>query len=98
MHMNSAHKITGVEGDLMPRSVTPMNESRRATNITLSAALLRDARDLGINLSQACERGLAAEIASTRRRRWLEQNHDAMQAWNKHVAQHGLPLSTYRQF
>lgn len=71
---------------------------RRATNVTLPEALLRDARDMGINLSQACERGLAAEVADARRQRWLEENQDAMDAWNEHVAEHGLPLAAYRQF
>ncbi len=71
---------------------------RRATNVTLPEGLLRDARELGINLSQACERGLAAEVAAARQQRWLEENRDAMDAWNKHVAEHGLPLAGFRQF
>ena len=75
-------------------SVTP----RRATNVTLPEPLLRDARALGINLSQACERGLAAAVAEHRRARWLEDNKQAMDAWNKHVQTHGLPLAAYRQF
>lgn len=71
---------------------------RRATNVTLPEPLLRDARHMGINLSQACERGLAAAVADARRQRWLEENRDAMAAWNDHVAEHGLPLAAYRQF
>ncbi len=71
---------------------------RRATNVTLPEALLRDARGMGINLSHACERGLAAEVADARRQRWLEENKDAMDAWNGHVAEHGLPLAAFRQF
>lgn len=72
--------------------------SRRPTNVTLPDNLLREARALGINLSQACERGLAAEVGSVRRQRWLEENRDAMEAWNEYVAEHGLPLAAYRQF
>ena len=75
-------------------AVTP----RRPTNVTLPDALLREARELGVNLSQACERGLAAEVAAIRRQRWLEEHRGAMDAWNEHVAQHGLPLAAYRQF
>ncbi len=71
---------------------------RRATNVTLPETLLRDARALGINLSQACERGLAAEVAAARRQRWLSENREAMQAWNEHVARNDLPLAAYRQF
>ena len=71
---------------------------RRATNVTLSAPLLQDARALGINVSDACERGLAAAVAERQRARWLEENKEAMDAWNEHVAEHGLPLAAYRQF
>lgn len=82
----------------MPRSAAPAAGSRRPTNVTLPETLLREARDLGINLSQACERGLAAEVASLRRQRWLEQNRDAIQSYNEQVAQNGLPLAAFRQF
>lgn len=78
------------------RSTAP--SLRRATNVTLPEALLRTARDLGINLSQACERGLIAAVADARRRRWLEANREAMDGWNRHIAEHGLPLADFRQF
>ena len=84
----------------MPRSsLTPTTAaSRRATNITLPEPLLQDARALGINISHACERGLAAAVAEQRRVRWLKENRDAFDAWNDHAEQHGLPLAAYRQF
>jgi antitoxin CcdA len=84
-------------GAAMPRPASSISP-RRATNVTLPEALLRDARDMGINLSQACERGLAAAVADSRRERWIKENREAMDAWNEHVAQHGLPLAAYRQF
>ena len=78
--------------------ITPIAGARRATNVTLPESLLRDAREMGINLSKACERGLAAEVSEMRRQRWLAENRDAMDAWNEHIAQHGLPLAAFRQF
>lgn len=71
---------------------------RRPTNVTLPEALLLEARQMGVNRSQACERGLAAGVAEARRQRWLAQNREAMDAWNAYVAEHGLPLAGYRQF
>ena len=86
----------------MPRpallAVSTTLSQRRATNVTLPETLLHDAREMGINLSQACEHGLAQAVAEKRRHRWLEENREAMDAWNGHVAQHGLPLAAYRQF
>ena len=64
---------------------TVSSSSRRATNVTLPEALLREAREMGVNVSQACEHGLAAEVAALRRQRWLGENGAAMQAWNEHV-------------
>lgn len=72
--------------------------ARRPTNVTLPEALLHDARELGINLSQACESGLLFAVASERRQRWLATNRDALDSYNTHVAEHGLPLAAYRQF
>ena len=86
----------------MPRPASPAASTalspRRATNVTLPETLLREAREMGISLSQACEHGLAQAVAEKRRHLWLEENREAMDAWNGHVAQHGLPLAAYRQF
>lgn len=79
----------------MSRQQTP---TRRATNVTLPESLLRQARELQINISQACERGLAAEVERTKAQRWLEENRAAMDAWNDYVEQHGVPLAGFRQF
>ncbi len=72
--------------------------TRRATNVTLPEALLHEARALKVNLSQACERGLAAEVARARQAAWLAENRAAMDAWNDYVEQNGLPLAEFRQF
>ena len=80
----------------MPPPIAASN--RRATNVTLPEQLLKDARTLGINLSQACERGVLASVAEARRQRWLDDNKGAIGAWNDHVEEHGLPLDRFRQF
>jgi antitoxin CcdA len=85
----------------MPKSIaeSPAGPGPRlSTNVTLPEDLLRQARDLAINVSQACENGLAAEVAETRAQQWLMENRAAMDAWNEYVDQHGLPLAAYRSF
>jgi antitoxin CcdA len=72
--------------------------TRRATNVTLPESLLHEARKLNVNVSQACERGLAAEVAATKAQQWLQENRAAMDAWNDYVEQNGLPLTEFRQF
>lgn len=85
----------------MPRQVSaplPPSAPRRPTNVTLPEPLLRESRELDINVSQACERGLAAAVAEARAERWQRENRPAMDAWNDYVEQHGLPLAAFRQF
>ena len=73
-------------------------KSRRATNVSLPADLIQEARSLDINVSQACEKGLEAQVAKSRAERWLEENRAAIDYWNGYVEQHGLPLAKYRLF
>lgn len=72
--------------------------SRRATNVSLPAELVKEARALGISVSQAAEAGLRAEITQVRARRWREENKAAIEAWNAYVEEHGVPLAEFRQF
>jgi antitoxin CcdA len=72
--------------------------ARRPTNISLPEALTAEARSLGINISQACERGLAREVAGARARLWLKENERALASSNEYVDSHGLPLARLRQF
>ncbi|WP_448202798.1 type II toxin-antitoxin system CcdA family antitoxin [Azospirillum sp. sgz302134] len=71
---------------------------KKATNVSLNSALLEEAKSLGVNVSRACERGLALQIAEVRAQRWLEENKDALESSNAYVERNGLPLAQYRQF
>jgi antitoxin CcdA len=66
--------------------------------VILPEPLLQEARAMGINLSPACERTLAAAVAEQRRTRWLEQKREAISARSEYVAENGLPLAANRQF
>jgi antitoxin CcdA len=78
----------------------PFGEARdrRPTNVTLPVELVAEAKALNINVSQACERGLARSVAEARRTRWLEDNKEAIEAYNAMVERDGLPLDEFRQF
>ena len=71
---------------------------RKPTNVSLDSELLEAAKELGVNVSRACERGLAEQVAEVRSRRWLEENKDALESSNQYVERKGLPLAQYRQF
>jgi antitoxin CcdA len=74
------------------------NGAKRPTNVSLSRRLLEEAREHGINISQACERGLAEQVAESRAAKWLEENGAAIQSSNTYVEGHGVPLARHRRF
>ena len=72
--------------------------NRRPTNVTLPEMLISEAKALKINVSQACEAGLAAQVKAAREKQWLEENRAAMDAFNAFIEEHGIPLAEYRMF
>ncbi len=75
-----------------------LNSTKRATNLTLDAQAIQDAKELGINISSACEMGLIAEISKARGEKWLRENRAAIESPNAYVEKYGLPLAKYRMF
>jgi antitoxin CcdA len=71
---------------------------RKATNLTLDAQAIADAKELGINISAACEEGLVVAISKARGEKWLRENRAAIDSFNAYVDKHGIPLAQYRQF
>lgn len=71
---------------------------RQRLNVTLSGALVDEAKALGLNLSRACESGLEAAVADERARRWQAENAAFFDWYNAKVETDGLLLAEYRQF
>lgn len=71
---------------------------KRAGNLTLDAALLAEARALGLNISQAAEAGLRAAVEKARAERWRAENAAALKSSNEWVEVHGLPFERHRRF
>ncbi len=69
---------------------------RRAVNVSLDGDLVGEAKALGLNLSQACETGLAATVKAERERRWKEENRAAIDSWNRWLEKNGLPYGDLR--
>ena len=68
-----------------------MSSQRRATSMTLDAALLDEARALGVNLSRAAEEGILLQVRSARAKRWKEENAEAIADYNRWMAENGIP-------
>ncbi|MCQ8106166.1 type II toxin-antitoxin system CcdA family antitoxin [Methylomonas sp. SURF-2] len=72
--------------------------TKKATNITLSADVLAEAKALNINISQACDRYLRDLVRSEREKRWREEHAEFIAAYNQALEQDGLPLDEWRSF
>ncbi|MCF8150062.1 MAG: type II toxin-antitoxin system CcdA family antitoxin [Burkholderiaceae bacterium] len=72
--------------------------AKKAANLTVRADLLEEARARKINLSQTLEVALTAELKRQREAEWLAQNKEAIEAYNREIAEHGLWSDGLRQF
>lgn len=71
---------------------------RRPVNLSLDEANVAAARELGLNLSQTCDRALAIEVRNERDRRWKQENAAWIAAHHAWVETNELPLERYRLF
>ena len=71
---------------------------KRATNLSVNEDLLRQARALGVNLSQAFEQKLEELVRAAKAERWAEENREAIEAYNKFVEEHGVWSDGHRMF
>jgi antitoxin CcdA len=62
---------------------------KKATNLSINSDLLGKAKDLNINLSAALEQALAQLLKQRQQEKWLQENRDAIAAYNHDVAKHG---------
>ncbi len=72
--------------------------SKKATNLTINHDLLRQARELQINLSQTLEERLVEIIAQRRQEQWLAENRRALEEYNRRIEERGVFSHGLRQF
>jgi antitoxin CcdA len=71
---------------------------KRAVNVSISSALIAEAKAAGINLSATLEAAITRELRERRRAAWLAENGDAIRAYNEDVDQHGVYSDGARTF
>ena len=71
----------------------------RVTAIEDPKQLAQEAEALGLDVEKACRSGFAETMYRTRRAlEWQEQSREAVDAYNRWIEEHGLPLERYRLF
>ena len=71
---------------------------KRAANVSVNQRLLEDAKALDINLSATLERAPEAEVRARRREQWLEENREAIAAYNARIERDGMLSDHVRAF
>jgi len=71
---------------------------KRAANLSVDQDLLGRAKALGLNVSAVLEDSLRHKIREEEARRWLAENNDAIEAYNKDIEAHGLWSERLRRF
>ena len=80
------------------RMNTAAKPRTKPTNVSLDAALVEEAKELGVNVSLASAQGLEWAVGKARAERWLEENMEALESSNAWVEANGLLLAEYRLF
>ena len=71
--------------------------AKKPVNLSVNSDLLRQAKELKVNVSQVLEVALASQVKRLREAQWLEENKEAIDAYNRHVEENGLPFDGVRQ-
>lgn len=74
------------------------NAPKKPTNLSINSDLLKKARELEINLSAALEEALTSQLKARQAQQWLEQNKEAIAAYNRSVDEQGVFGDGLRSF
>lgn len=75
-----------------------VNAPKKATNLSVNADLLAQARAAKINLSRVFEERLAEVVLEAKRHAWIEHNKAAIDDYNQRVAERGSFGDASRRF
>jgi len=71
---------------------------KQTAHLSINSDLLRQAKELKINLSQTLERHLKAQLMEARRQKWLEDSCEAIDEYADFVGKHGCFGDKLRSF
>jgi len=96
VRINYAH--TNPTRDPIEPNFYDRSAAKKPTNLSLNGDLLRQARELNLNLSQTLEERLIELVGEARRRQWLEENRAALEDFNRRTARAGAFSDGLRRF
>jgi len=82
----------------MQLNIFDANAPKKPTNLSINSDLLQQAKEHHINLSQALELRLAEILRDEKRRKWQEENREAIEEYNRRIEASGVFSDGLRQF
>ena len=76
----------------------PKPGPKRAVNLTIDAEILAAAKAQGINLSQTLEDELRKRTQKAREAKFREESREAIDSYNRFIAEHGIWSKKYRSW
>jgi antitoxin CcdA len=74
----------------MSRAVHAPKPRRKSVRLSIDGDLLARAQAEGVDLARALEERLVEVLRDESRRRWEEENREAIAAYNHNVEEHGV--------
>ncbi len=71
---------------------------KKATNLSINSDLLRQAKELHINLSQTVEAHLASLVRKAKEQQWRAENAEFIAAYNERIEKVGVFSDGLRRF
>ena len=71
---------------------------KHSPNLSINSSLLTEARRYKLNLSKLLEQALVDALTEKKRSEWLEENREALEAYNERVAARGMFSDGLRTF
>ena len=75
-----------------------LSAPKRPANLSINSDLLRQAKELEINLSATLEQALSNQLKQKQNALWLEKNQGSIAAYNQSVEENGVFSDGMRRF
>ena len=76
-------------------SIEKNKPRKKAVNVTVPADMVEQAKALNINLSEAATEGIGRSLKAIQKERWVEENREAIDGYNRFIAENGLPIKPH---
>lgn len=83
---------------MKPHDIYDTDAAKRAVNLNANSSLVGRAQEAGISLSKVFEDALVDKLRETLQKLWLEENRQAISAYNRRIEQHGVFGAGKRRF